>query len=220
MSKIERNSKKSSASGHNAGLHTLGLNDVGLSGVQKKKVFTGFSTWIRVLMQNWRQGTVGCKGRSEVNRTNKKPWKQKGTGRARAGSARSPVWRGGGIVFGPQPRVRTLTVSQKLKKTVLRNLFIDCIERGKVVVADWHVDQKPSTSAAAKFLKSAGLEDKKVMLFLPWTDSLSRASFTNIQSVNIVLADQMNAYDMSTSDTVLVLKKDLENFKEMVSKWS
>jgi large subunit ribosomal protein L4 len=219
MSKIEKNSKKSSASVQ-AAVHTLGLSDVGLAGVQKKKVFTGFSTWIRVLMQNWRQGTVGCKDRSEVNRTNKKPWKQKGTGRARAGSARSPVWRGGGIVFGPQPRVRTLTVSQKLKKTVLRNLFIDCVERGKVIVADWHVEQKPSTSAAAKFLKSAGLEDKKVMLFLPWTDSLNRASFTNIQSVNVVLADQMNAYDMSTSDTVLVLKKDLENFKEMVSKWS
>src|SRR5690348_15481044 len=64
-----------------------------------------FSTWIRSLLQNWRQGTVGVKGRSDVARSNKKPWKQKGTGRARAGSARSPLWRGGGVIFGPSPRV-------------------------------------------------------------------------------------------------------------------
>src|SRR5260221_13587778 len=64
-----------------------------------------FSTWIRVLAQNWRQGTVACKGRSDVAYTNRKPWKQKGTGRARAGSARSPLWKGGGAIFGPQARV-------------------------------------------------------------------------------------------------------------------
>ena len=65
------------------------------------------------MLQNWRQGTVACKGRSDVAFSNKKPWKQKGTGRARAGSARSPLWRKGGVIFGPQPRTRTLTITQE-----------------------------------------------------------------------------------------------------------
>src|ERR1700733_5875246 len=69
-----------------------------------------FSTWIRVLAKNWQQGTVACQGRSDVAYTNRKPWKQKGTGRARAGSARSPLWKGGGVIFGPQARVRTMKV--------------------------------------------------------------------------------------------------------------
>lgn len=215
MSKIEKMSKVPSHP-----LQVLALSDVGLVGIKKKKVVTGFSTWVRVLLQNWRQGTVGCKGRSDVNRTNKKPWKQKGTGRARAGSARSPLWRGGGVVFGPQPRVRTLRVSQKLKKVVLRNMFMSHLDKGKVVVADWDgVDAKPSTSLAAHFLKSVGLDDKKVTLFLPWSDTLNRASFNNLSNVRILFADQMNACDISGSGQLLILKKDLEHFKEMVARW-
>lgn len=215
MSKIEKTNTSASHS-----LQTLALNDCGLDNVKRKKVKTGFSTWVRVLMQNWRQGTVGCKGRSDVNRTNKKPWKQKGTGRARAGSARSPLWRGGGVIFGPQPRVRTLRVSQKLKKIVLRNMFMDHMANGNIVVTNWNgIETKPSTSTAATFLKSVGLDKKRITLFLPWSDTLNRASFNNISHVNILFADQINAYDVSNNDTFLILEKNLEQFKEMVAKW-
>ena len=214
MSKKEKTSTTSYPS------QVLNLTDVGLVGIKKKRVITGFSTWVRVLMQNGRQGTVGCKGRSEVNRTNKKPWKQKGTGRARAGSARSPVWRGGGVVFGPQPRVRTLRVSQKLKKTVLLQSMISFVEKGKIVVVDWAgIDTRPSTSTAARFLKSLGYENQKIALLLPWSDTLNRASFSNIPHVRVLLNDEINASDISTSGTLLVLKKDLEHFKEMVGRW-
>ena len=75
-------------------------------------------------MQNWRQGTVACKGRSDVAFSNKKPWKQKGTGRARAGSARSPLWRGGGVIFGPQPRTRMLKVAKQVKKKCFKCYLI------------------------------------------------------------------------------------------------
>ena len=68
----------------------------------KKYRPVAMAIYVRALLQNWRQGTVACKGRSDVSYSNKKPWKQKGTGRARAGSARSPLWRGGGVIFGPQ----------------------------------------------------------------------------------------------------------------------
>src|SRR5438105_1375079 len=76
----------------------------------------GFSNYIRSLIQNWRQGTVACKTRGEIAFSNKKPWKQKGTGRARAGSRRSPLWRKGGVIFGPQSRVRTLKVGRAVKQ--------------------------------------------------------------------------------------------------------
>ena len=103
--KVKKTKKSASTT-----VQQVSLQDLNLDASQKKVATVAFSTWIRSLLQNWRQGTVGCKGRSDVNRSNKKPWKQKGTGRARAGSARSPLWRGGGVIFGPQPRVRTLTL--------------------------------------------------------------------------------------------------------------
>ena len=73
-----------------------------------------FARAIRVLLQNWRQGTVGCKSRGEVAFANRKPWRQKGTGRARVSSLRSPLWRKGGVIFGPQARVRKLFINNKL----------------------------------------------------------------------------------------------------------
>src|SRR3989338_6099689 len=78
----------------------------------------GFSIVVRQLLQNWRQGTVACQTLAEVTGSNKKPFKQKGTGRARAGTVKSPLWRGGGVIFGPQPRTRTLKVSKKLRQSV------------------------------------------------------------------------------------------------------
>src|SRR5436190_23926872 len=109
-------------------------------------------------MQNWRQGTVGCKGRSEINRTNKKPWKQKGTGRARAGSARSPLWRGGGVIFGPQPRVRTLRTSKKLRQGIFNRIVCEYLEQGKVRMLPWEFNGSvPKTSYAYNLLKDAQL---------------------------------------------------------------
>ena len=180
-----------------------------------------YATWIRALMQGWRQGTVGVKDRSEVNRTNKKPWKQKGTGRARAGSARSPLWRGGGVVFGPQIRSRQLTVNKNLKKRVLGKLIGDLLKDQKVLLLDWTLESAtPRTSLAFNAIKSAGLKDKKIAIFVKPHDELIKASFVNIPFVNLILFDEVNAFDLSNSDYVLVFKKDLNDFKEMVSKWN
>src|ERR1700722_2905502 len=145
---------------------------VGLSAPENKDMKVGFAVWVRVLLQNWRQGTVGCKTRSEVARSTKKPWKQKGTGRARAGSARSPVWRGGGGVFGPQPRVRTLKVSKKQKNGVLHGLIYEYLAAGKVRMLDEGLMglTQPSTARAHKLLKTHELHDRKTVLFLPVGD--------------------------------------------------
>src|SRR5476649_1169803 len=135
---------------------TLSTKDFGLTAPDKNISMVGFSIWVRALMQNWRQGTVGCKDRSEVNFSNKKPWKQKGTGRARAGSARSPLWRKGGVVFGPQARTKTLRVSKKLRQNVLGAIAFNHLDTGRVACLDWSLQgDKPQTSAAFKTLHKA-----------------------------------------------------------------
>lgn len=181
-----------------------------------------FSVWVRVLLQNWRQGTVACKGRGEVtSRSNKKPWKQKGTGRARAGSARSPLWRGGGVTFGPQERTRVLTMQTTKKKQVLLSMVANLLVHDKVIVSDWQLDgDRPKTSLAAAALKQAGIKSNRVVLLLSSQDHMTYTSFINIPNVDIVFFDQVNAYNLARGERVLVLHKDLNQFKDMVSKWS
>ena len=112
---------------------TVTAEDLGINEKSEKNVSPiCFAIAVRALRQNWRQGTVACKDRgSLISRSNKKPWKQKGTGRARAGSPRSPIWRGGGVTFGPQPRVHEINVTKKMKNNALNALLYDfiCVKR-------------------------------------------------------------------------------------------
>ncbi|HBR71166.1 TPA: 50S ribosomal protein L4 [Candidatus Dependentiae bacterium] len=176
-----------------------------------------FALWVRALMQNWRQGTVGVKGRSDVALTRKKPWRQKGTGRARAGSARSPLWRGGGVTFGPQPRTRKLKVTQELKKRVLRDLFWRLADENHLHVLDFVAD-KPQTKKAAHILKQASLTGKVTLLVAP-QDFTVQSSFANIPTVQLVFFDQLNSFNVAYGKDVIVLKKDVDTFKEMVAQW-
>jgi large subunit ribosomal protein L4 len=215
-----KNMPKSRKESSSANVNVLSATDIGITTQESKDVSVSFSIWIRSLMQNWRQGTVACKGRSDVAHSNKKPWKQKGTGRARAGSARSPLWRGGGVIFGPQPRVRTLRVSKQLKQSVMGALLHKLVEKGRISTLDWQLNADvPKTSHAFNALKSAGFEQKKVALFLPFDDALARASFINIPNVRILSFDELNAYEVAHCQQLLVLNRDLDQFKEMVSQW-
>jgi large subunit ribosomal protein L4 len=208
------------ASEKNAALQTLSAQDIGMSSTYEKVSPIAMAVYVRSLLQNWRQGTVACKGRSDVAYSNKKPWKQKGTGRARAGSARSPLWRGGGVIFGPQPRTRVLKTSKQVKKNVLGSLLHDFIMSGKVVSLNWDATlTKPSTAQAFNALKSSGLHQERIVLFLPTNDIVSYASFANIPSVRILYFDQPNAFDLANGSRWLILNKDVEHFKKMVSQW-
>ncbi len=179
-----------------------------------------FAIYIRQLLQNWRQGTVACKGRSDVSYANRKPWKQKGTGRARAGSARSPLWRGGGIIHGPQKRVRTLKTSKQLRSGVLNTLFWNYLEQGKIAYLDWTLTHDtPKTSHAYKALQSAKLLDHKIAIFLSPDDAAHYSSFANIKNVKVLFFDEANAYSVASNDRLIFLKKDFDAFKEMVAKW-
>lgn len=180
-----------------------------------------FSQCVRVLHQNWRQGTVSCKDRGEViSRSNKKPWKQKGTGRARAGSARSPLWRGGGVTFGPQERVRELKASKGLKRHVFQGLLWHKLSKGNIVALDWQLtEEKPRTALAHKALKNAALHQKNITLFVDAHDYQTQASFANVPKVHMLFFDQPNAYTLAASTVWVFLKKDNESFKKMVSLW-
>lgn len=202
-----------------AAVQALSLSDLNLTDTQFPEV--GFSVWVRSLVQNWRQGTVGCKARGDVNYTNKKPWKQKGTGRARAGSARSPLWRGGGVTFGPQPRVRSLKVNKKNKQQVMQAFFAHFAKNGNIVVADWQLEnEKPSTKAVVTMLNNVQLQDKKVGLLLHFEDMVHAVAARNIPQVQVLFFDDINAYDLATVDSLVVLKKDVETFKEVVNQWN
>lgn len=203
-----------------APVRTLTPSDVGFGSYDHKPSTVAVSQWVRSLLQNWRQGTVGVKDRSEVSLTNKKPWKQKGTGKARAGTARSPIWRGGGVSFGPQPRTRKLTVTKQMKRCAMRYLAHQFLSKEKVYSFDWQIDGvKPSTAQAVRLLKNAQIHENKVLLFLPVDDFLTYASFSNLPQVKVLFFDQANAFDVMTADCWMVLNKDFESFKQMVSKW-
>ena len=149
-------------------LHAVAAQELDFdSSAFTKATPASFSTWIRVLAQNWRQGTVACKGRADVAYTNRKPWKQKGTGRARAGSARSPLWKGGGVIFGPQARVRTVRMSRKMKHKVLLSMLANNLDQKNVVCADWELSsEQPKTMQAQELVNTVGLANKKIILFV------------------------------------------------------
>ena len=180
-----------------------------------------FARSVRSLMQNWRQGTVASKARSCVSKSGKKPWKQKGTGRARAGSARSPLWRGGGVTFGPSPRIKKISIAKSVRKKTMKAVFLNMLLENKIFSIDWSLSHdKPKTSLAYVMLKTLNLLDKKITIFLPFTDQLTSASFANIPSVHIVYFDQPNVYNLTKNNYWILFSKDTEEFKRMVSQWN
>lgn len=194
--------------------------DIAAAITKKESSPKTFALAIRTLLQNWRQGTVGCKSRGEVSYANKKPWRQKGTGRARAGSPRSPLWRGGGITFGPQPRTRTLGVNAGQRTLVFNNLLFSTLDRDGIYCVDLLETEKASTKNAAQMLKNLKLLDKNVVLFVPFGDEKTFLSFCNIPSVRILSFDEPNAYDLSRASHWVFLKKDMDLFKEMIARWN
>lgn len=187
---------------------------------RKQENKTNFATAIRVLLQNWRQGTVGCKTRGQLAFSNKKPWRQKGTGRARVSSIRSPLWRKGGVIFGPQMRVRELDMNAQQRRLALNNTFFAMLDKESIKCLDFVLESEPSTKRAALLLKKLGVEGQRVTLFLPFNDAVSEASFRNIPGVTVVYFDGPNVFHLSNSRQWLFLKRDSDLFKKMVLQWS
>ncbi len=155
-----------------------------------------------------RAGTQSTKTRAEVRGGGAKPWKQKGTGRARQGSTRSPQWIGGGVALGPKPRSYAQKTPKKMIKLALRSALSDRAADGKVVVVDdWGFDT-PSTKGAVAALAALGLEGR-ILVVLSRDDVGAWKSFRNLQNVHILEAGHLNTYDVLVNDYVVFTRSNV-----------
>ncbi|MFM8470441.1 MAG: 50S ribosomal protein L4 [Limisphaerales bacterium] len=156
-----------------------------------------------------RSGTAATKRVGEVAGTNKKPWRQKGTGRARAGSTQSPLWPGGGVVFGPQPRDYSKKVNKKVRSLALRKALSERLKAGDVVVVD---DFKLASHKTKEFLRMLGtlkLSGRTVLLVSPENKNLALGS-RNVPNVTLTSGERLNTYDTLLCDKLVFTKAALE----------
>jgi large subunit ribosomal protein L4 len=159
-----------------------------------------------------RQGTAKAKNRGEVAGGGKKPYKQKGTGRARQGSIRAPQFTGGGVVHGPVPRDYSQRTPKKMKVAALRGALSDRARDGRLHVIEAFVTgEKPSTKAAIAILRKV-TESRKVLVVLSSTDELNWLSLRNEASVHLIESGQLNTYDVLVADDVVFTKDALDEF--------
>jgi large subunit ribosomal protein L4 len=160
-----------------------------------------------------RQGTHKTKTRGEVSGGGKKPYRQKGTGRARQGSLRAPQYAGGGVVHGPQPRSYAQRTPKKMKAAALRGALSDRLSHGRVQVVSSFVDgDVPRTKDALAVLASAVAPGAKILVVLHRDDELTWKSLRNVASVHILTEDQLNTYDVLASDHVVFTEQALTAF--------
>ena len=164
-----------------------------------------------VLMQqaSMRQGTASTKTRGFVSGGGKKPWKQKGTGRARAGSSRSPLWRGGATIFGPLPRKYNYSIPKKKARKALYSAISSKVADGQLVVlSEWGVTE-PKTKQMVALLKTLGIE-RRVLIVMPEVDDLVIRAARNLQSVDLLDVSGLNVYDLLASDFLLTTQAGIE----------
>ena len=167
-------------------------------------------------LANARQGTVSTKTRSEVRGGGRKPWRQKGTGRARAGSNRSPLWRGGGVIFGPKPRDYSQKMNRKERRLALRTAFQGRLD--DLVVVENFASQlsQPKTKDLLAALARWDVDaNQKVLLIVADQDENVWLSARNVQSLRLILATNLNVCDLLNADKVVVTADALEKIKEV-----
>lgn len=166
-------------------------------------------------LANQRQGTHATKTKGLVSGGGKKPWKQKHTGRARAGSNRSPLWRGGGTIFGPQPRDYSYKLPKNFKKRALSEALSAKFSDGGITVVDRIAIEKPKTKDMVKVLQGLGLEGKSVLILLPEKDENIILSARNIQGVKVRRAADLNPYEILTHEMIVSTKEAIDKISEV-----
>lgn len=163
-----------------------------------------------------RAGTACAKTRGEVAATTKKPWRQKGTGRARAGSYASPIWRGGGVVFGPRPRDFSKKVNKKVKRLAFQKALAERIEMGDVIVVDTIDLADPKTKSTLAFLSQVGATG--TVLIIPEGENTNLfLGARNIPHVDVMVADQVHTYGLLRQDKIVISKAGLEKLEQRIS---
>jgi large subunit ribosomal protein L4 len=163
-----------------------------------------------------RRGTHATKNRALVSGSGKKPWRQKGTGRARVGSSRTPLWRHGGTVFGPQPRGYDFKLSKKVERGALRAALAQKVKEGEIVVVDALTAGEIKTKAAAELLRRIGVTGKAVLVDVTVNENLSR-SVRNLPGVTFVPSARLTARDVIHAGQVVTTRGALEKLQEALA---
>jgi large subunit ribosomal protein L4 len=171
-----------------------------------------------VVMQraSLRQGSHKVKGRSEVRGGGRKPWKQKGTGRARQGSIRSPQWRGGGIVFGPTPRSYSYKLPKKVRRLAIKSALSSKVLAENILVLESLAFEAPKTKEFASVLKGLSIE-KKALIVTADLDENVALSARNIPGITVVTANGINVLDVLNHDQLIMTKAAVEKVEEVLA---
>jgi large subunit ribosomal protein L4 len=160
-------------------------------------------------LHNQRQGTHSAKSRGMVKGGGRKPWRQKGRGVARAGTIRSPLWKGGGTVFGPEPHPYKKRMPKKMKQLARKSVLSHKASKGEIFIVDELIQPEPKTSTFYGFLISLDIQEKKVLVLPEEMEKNIRLSVRNLPNVNIKKADSASTYDLINHEVLLFDKPGL-----------
>lgn len=169
---------------------------------------------VRAYLMNQRQGTQSTLTRSEVSGGGRKPWRQKGTGRARQGSTRAPQWTHGGIALGPKPRLYKVSINKKIKKIAMKSVLTSKVQNGELIVLDNIALDAYRTKTVVEMLKAIGVEKKALIVSAEKNDYLI-GSANNIPGVATSMASNINVYDILKYNTLVVTKAAVEKIEEV-----
>ncbi len=161
-----------------------------------------------------RSGTASTKTRGEISGGGKKPWRQKGTGRARAGTNRSPIWTGGGTIFGPKPRSYAFSLPKKMRKAALRSVLTAKLKDDQLTVIDKIELDAPKTKVFVDIMKTMGLEAKKILFVTAEKDETLLRSSRNLYQVLVLPIEGLNVYDLLRFDRLVVLEAAVPRIHE------
>lgn len=165
------------------------------------------------LLANKRQGTQSAKTRSEVRGGGRKPWRQKGTGRARAGSIRSPLWKGGGVIFAPKPRDYSKKINKKMNRLAMKSVFSSKVQENELYILDELNMDTPKTKEMVSIL--GNLKSNKALIVLEKNDENIYKSARNIPGVEVATVETINVYDMLKYYDLILTKKAVEKIEEV-----
>lgn len=171
---------------------------------------------VKAQLNNRRAGTASTKGRSEVSGGGKKPWRQKGTGRARAGSSRSPLWRGGGVIFGPKPRDYSQRPPKKVRRQALLMALSDKAQSGQLTVVESLGLERIKTKDFLGALGTLGLAGKKCLVVYEGADERLEKSSRNVPGVKAIRREGLNVYDILKYENLVLLRPAAEKLAEVL----
>ena len=171
-------------------------------------------TAVKSYLANQRQGTQSTLTRTEVSGGGRKPWRQKGTGRARQGSTRAPQWTHGGVALGPKPRSYRFTLNKKVKRIAIQSALSSKVAENEMIVVSEIKSTEYKTKTMAAMLKALGSE-KKALVVLPAVDQITVKSISNIPGVETAYVNTLNVYDILNCDKFIVAKEAAEKIQEV-----